>query len=199
MLKLADSFGNSRYFLLLSFLPLIFGESVYLMQWYMIAFIVARAQNGVIGFNNRIPWHLPEDLQIFKQITRNHTIIMGRKTWDSLPKKPLPQRDHIIISRQNDLTINHPNVRVMGFAQSVAWCNQQSPDTAIFVIGGAEIYQLFLPHCQIIYISQLAQEFHGDAHFGDEILRGFHLTEQTPYPSATIPFTLEKWQKMAKI
>src|ERR1700761_4624590 len=97
-----------------------------------ITLILARAENGVIGKDGGIPWHISDDLKRFKALTMDKTIVMGRKTWDSLPKKPLPGRRNIVVTRDEHWQAQ--GAESMGLNQALA-----IPD--VFVIGGAEIYR----------------------------------------------------------
>ncbi len=160
----------------------------------MISLILARAQNGVIGLDNRLPWHLPEDLRIFKTLTLNKTIIMGRKTWESLPKRPLPQRHNVIITRQGNLGNDYNNNENIQFC-TMDGASQMANGRDCFVIGGAEIYRQFVNICHTIYISQLQQSFDGTAFFDETLLAPFSKRAEKPFPNATIPFTLQFWQK----
>lgn len=103
--------------------------------------IVAVGKDGAIGYKGGLIWHLPGDLKRFKEITTGHTVIMGRKTWDSLPKKPLPNRRNIILSRQKDY--NPEGAEVVSSLEEAL--DIVKNDTA-FIIGGAEIYNLFIPY-----------------------------------------------------
>ncbi len=123
--------------------------------------IYARAANGVIGKDGVMPWHLPEDLAHFKRLTQGHPVIMGRKTWDSLPPRfrPLPGRSNIVITRHADwqasgalpATSLQDALRLCGNAQE-AW-----------VIGGAQTYLLALPLASRIEVTEIGQDFDGDA------------------------------------
>lgn len=125
--------------------------------------VVACTSQGGIGFQNKIPWHIKEDYQHFKAITTETTtsekwnvVIMGRKTWDSLPKKPLPQRINMVISRQRDLKIDA--IVCSSLAMALRQCHKfQDVIEKIFVIGGAEIYREALKHerCQAIYMTRI--------------------------------------------
>ena len=106
-----------------------------------ITLIAAVDKNNAIGKNNKMAWHIPEDFAFFKQYTLNKPIIMGRKTWDSLPKKPLPARRNIILSKQTDLYIE--NVEVLHNIDAIFTVLKNEPE--IVIIGGAEIYRQFLP------------------------------------------------------
>jgi dihydrofolate reductase len=123
--------------------------------------IYARATNGVIGQDNAMPWHLPEDLAHFKRVTMGCPVIMGRKTWDSLPERfrPLPGRDNIVITR--DRAWQAPGARVANsLDEAVALC-AEAPQT--WVMGGAQIYALALPLAQRVVVTEIDQDFDGDA------------------------------------
>lgn len=125
-----------------------------------ISIIVAMAQNRAIGKNNQLLWHLPADLKHFKQLTIGHTIIMGRKTFDSIAK-PLPNRRNIIITRQKSLEI--PGAEIANsLEQALELCKK---DEEIFIIGGAQIYEQALPLTSKIYLTTVKQDFEADAFF----------------------------------
>ena len=123
--------------------------------------ILARASNGVIGLNNQLPWHLPEDMAHFKQQTAGAPVIMGRKTWDSLPPRfrPLPGRQNIVVTRQEDWNETGA-LRVSSLQSALSICDK-SPET--WVIGGAQIYAEALPLAQRVVVTEIAQDFDGDA------------------------------------
>lgn len=124
-----------------------------------IVLVVAIADNGVIGKNGGIPWHIPEDLKRFKALTMGHTIVMGRKTWDSLPRKPLPGRVNVVVTRQADW-------KAAG-AVTAGSLGQATSGTsgAVMVIGGAEIYERALPLASRIELTEVHRAFDGDAMF----------------------------------
>ncbi|GAA6140599.1 dihydrofolate reductase [Hydrogenophaga sp. 5NK40-0174] len=124
--------------------------------------IYARAANGVIGKDNQLPWHLPEDLAHFKRTTLGSPVIMGRKTWDSLPPRfrPLPGRTNIVITRDNNWAAEGA-VRANDFSSALAATGEA--DTA-WVIGGAQIYALALPQADVVVVTEIARDFEGDAH-----------------------------------
>lgn len=125
-----------------------------------IALIVARARNGVIGRDNTLPWRLRADLQHFKQRTQGCPLIMGRKTWESLPGM-LPGRPHIVISRQADYSA--PGARVVGsLADALSACSNAE---RAFVIGGAQIYAEALDMADVLWISEIAADVEGDTCF----------------------------------
>lgn len=122
-----------------------------------ISFICAASQNGIIGRDNRLPWHLPADLAHFKRLTTGHPILMGRKTYESIGK-PLPNRTNIVITRQTDFQANGCLV-----AHSLqAAFDLCSTDDEIFIIGGAEIYRQTLPVANKIYLTRIRRDFEGD-------------------------------------
>lgn len=123
--------------------------------------IYARARNGVIGKDNQMPWHLPEDLAHFKRVTLGSPVIMGRKTWDSLPPRfrPLPGRRNIVLTRQADWSAEGAE-RVGTLQQALALCGDV--DTA-WVTGGAEVYRLALPLAQRVEVTEIDADYEGDA------------------------------------
>lgn len=127
-----------------------------------LSLIVAAAENNVIGKDNQLIWHLSDDLKRFKKLTSGHHIIMGRKTFESFPK-PLPNRTHIVITRQKDYKAPKGVIVVhtMKEAVSVATLNDAEP----FVIGGGEIYKQALPFATKIELTRVHHEFEGDTYF----------------------------------
>lgn len=127
-----------------------------------LSLIVAHSLNRVIGKGNKLPWHLPEDLKRFKAITTGRAIIMGRSTWESIGSKPLPKRDNIILTRNPDfqapggIVVHSPEE-----ALEKAYALDADP----IVIGGEEIYKLFLPLVTKMYITRVNQIVDGDAFF----------------------------------
>ena len=122
--------------------------------------IVAVSQNGVIGKNGDLPWRLAEDLKWFKKITMGHVVLMGRKTWDSLPF-PLPGRKNWVISRSLE---KKEGMQVFGSIEEAE--ENLDPEEQIFVIGGGEIYAQTLSKCREIYVTEVLQSIEdGDAFF----------------------------------
>lgn len=127
----------------------------------MISFIVAMDKNRVIGKNNQLPWHLPADLQFFKKTTMGHPIVMGRKTHESIGK-PLPGRENIIVTRNEDYyregcTVIHSPMELK--------LMEGQKQGEIFVIGGAELFQTLFPIADRMYITMIDHEFEGDTYF----------------------------------
>jgi dihydrofolate reductase len=126
----------------------------------IVSFVLARADNGVIGANNSIPWRIPEDMKRFKAITMGKPIVMGRKTWDSFPRKPLPGRTNIVITR--DATWKADGAAVAhSLEDALKRAESETPDE-IAVIGGAEIWTLALPLANRIHLTEVHMEAEGD-------------------------------------
>lgn len=127
-----------------------------------IALIYARAANGVIGRDGTMPWHLPEDLAHFRALTQGHPVVMGRKTWDSLPERfrPLPGRRNIVLTRQTQWQAPGAE-RADSLRQALTLC-EQAPE--VWVIGGAQIYSQAEPLAERIEVTEINQRFEGDAH-----------------------------------
>ncbi len=127
-----------------------------------LSIIVAVAENGVIGHNNQLIWHLPEDLKMFKRLTSGHPIIMGRKTFESIGK-PLPNRTSIIITKNPEFQIEGC-ITVHSLEEAIEAANEIEENEA-FIIGGAEIYRLALPFADTIYLTEVHHTFEGDTFF----------------------------------
>ena len=124
-----------------------------------VSIIVAIAKNRAIGKDNKLLWHLPNDLKHFKDVTTGHTVIMGRKTFDSVGK-PLPRRRNIVVTRQ-DISIEGCDV-VKSIEAALALC---AAEDEVFIVGGAEIYRQAIPLTNRIYLTLVDQEFDGDTFF----------------------------------
>ncbi|MEH6938568.1 dihydrofolate reductase [Bacillus sp. JJ664] len=125
----------------------------------MIAAIVAMSEGNVIGINNDLPWHLPQELKYFKQITTGHTIIMGRKTYESIGR-PLPNRKNVVVTRQSDYEAK--GVTVINNLQE--YLNEHKEEV-LFVIGGAELFNMAFPYFDTLYITEIHHQFEGDTFF----------------------------------
>lgn len=141
----------------------------------MLSSIFAMGKNRVIGRDNQLPWRLPEDLKYFRRITTGHAVIMGRKTHESIGK-PLPNRRNIVLTTQTNYQadgceIAHSIEEVLALVDS---------KEEAFIIGGAEIYKLLLPYTNKMYITQIHQEFKGDAFFPTFDESEWVLTETAP-------------------
>ena len=141
----------------------------------MLSIIVAKAKNNIIGKNNKLLWSLPEDLKRFKKLTTGHTIIMGRKTFDSLGRV-LPNRKHIVFTQNPDFKVEDENVEIV---HSMLEIKQYIDDeNENFVIGGAMIYNLLLPYTKKMYVTEINQDFEGDAFFPKINLEDWKIIER---------------------
>jgi dihydrofolate reductase len=130
----------------------------------LVSLVVAAAANGVIGRDNRMPWHLPEDLAHFKRLTLGHPVVMGRKTYESILAalgKPLPGRTNIVVTRQADFAA--PGCIVAASFEATLAAAREAEE--IFVIGGAEIYRLALERADRVHLTLIDAAFEGDATF----------------------------------
>ena len=126
----------------------------------MISLIVAASENGVIGRDGDLPWRLSDDLRRFKAVTMGKPIVMGRKTWESIGR-PLPGRQNIVVSRQPGLKIEGADV----VASPAAAVDVAAGAEEIMIIGGSEIYKLFLPLADRVYLTRVHADVDGDARF----------------------------------
>lgn len=144
--------------------------------------IVARAQNNVIGVDNSLPWHLPEDLKYFKQTTLGKPIIMGRKTYESIGR-PLPGRTNIVITRQN-LSLPEGVVVVSSVEQAIAVAKdiaQADVVDEVMIIGGSDIYRQSLPLADRVYLTKVHAEVEGDSYFHDFDESQWRLVQEQRY------------------
>ncbi len=152
--------------------------------------IVATDKKNGIGINNQLPWHLPEDLAHFKRTTSGHTIIMGRKTFESIGR-PLPNRKNIVVSRNTDW--RHDGVTCVG---SIKEAIDHSEGEEAFVIGGAQIYQQAIAQAQKLIVTEIQEQFDCDAFFPEidrnswqEDQRQNFVAESTNLPYAIVSYT----------
>jgi dihydrofolate reductase len=125
----------------------------------IVSLVLAMAENGVIGMNGALPWRIPEDMRHFKALTMGKPCIMGRKTWDSLPKKPLPGRANIVVTRDRNF---RGDGAVVAHSLDDALAHAKNAEE-IAIIGGAEIYAAVLPRANRIYLTEVHAAFDGDA------------------------------------
>ncbi len=141
----------------------------------MLSLIVAKAKNNVIGKDNQLIWHLPEDLKRFKKLTTGHTIIMGRKTFESLGRV-LPNRHHVILCNDANMEIDDENVEIL---EDISLLDKYIKDEEEhFVIGGATMYRLLMTYCTKMYITEINQEFDGDVSFPEINMSEWKVTER---------------------
>ena len=157
-----------------------------------LSIIVALAKNRAIGINNTLPWHLPEDLKRFKQLTMGHHIIMGRKTYESLGRL-LPGRQTVIVTRNLDYQV--AGALVVHSLQEAMQVSET--DSEAFVIGGAELYQQAIGLADKLYLTQIDQTFAGDAFFPEFDMREWRLLEQQIHTSeGGLPFQYLSYQRV---
>jgi dihydrofolate reductase len=122
--------------------------------------IVAMTRNRVIGKNNRIPWHLPGEQKWFKEITMGHSVLMGRKTFESIGR-PLPGRRNLVVTRSGAFE----GVEIIRDLEKFDSERYEENGKDLFIIGGAEIYRALLPKCDSIFVTVVKQQFEGDTYF----------------------------------
>ncbi|EOI00468.1 dihydrofolate reductase [Enterococcus moraviensis ATCC BAA-383] len=128
----------------------------------MLAAIWAQDEEGTIGKENRLPWHLPNDLKFFKQMTEDNTIVMGRKTFEGMGSRPLPNRQTIVLTRDREyqakgVIVLHTIEEVLDYAKSFSGIT--------FISGGSAVYEDFLPYCDVLYRTVIHHSFEGDTKF----------------------------------
>ncbi len=148
--------------------------------------IWAEAHNSVIGMNGKMPWHLPEDLAHFKRVTLGAPVIMGRKTWDSLPERfrPLPGRTNIVISRRDDFLVDQVGPDLHVITSLEAALDMASQHSEVWVIGGAQIYAQALPLAKKIIVTKIDAAFAGDA-FAPALDSHWVETKREPHTAAS--------------
>lgn len=160
----------------------------------MLSLIAAVAKNRVIGNNNQLLWHLPEDMRHFRETTRGKPVIMGRKTWESLPDsfRPLPGRLNIVVSR-------NPAYQAAGatLAGSLEEAIRQAGNAKeIFIIGGEELYRQALPLADRLYLTEIENTFAGDAFFPEVLEREWEEASRKPQQgSSVLSFSFVRYQR----
>ena len=179
--------------------------------------IFAMSQNRVIGKDGKIPWHIPEDFKFFKEITLGHRVIMGRKTLESIKKREaLPKRENFVLTKKSyteplpifdNQQFHRQGQKFNKFSiyQNISSLIQSLEDKekkerknkrkirTNFVIGGAEIFQIFLPMIQKVYLSVIQKKFEGDTYL-PVFEKDFELVENNPQ-KANIPFLIQTWKR----
>lgn len=161
--------------------------------------IVAIAKNRAMGINNNLPWHLPEDMKFFREKTKGHVMIMGRKTFDSLGS-PLPHRQHIIITRQPNFKYDHPKVKIVSsLEQAIETAQGLLPEwpEEVFIIGGSGVFKESFPVTNKIYLTMIAQDFPGDVFYPEIPETLFKMTEKADVKDSSVPFAFTTWERKA--
>ena len=148
----------------------------------MISIIAAIGKNYELGLNNKLLWHIPNDLKYFKELTTGKTVVMGRKTYESIGK-PLPNRENIVLTRQN---IEIDNVNVVNDYKKILDLED------VFIIGGEQIYKLFLPYADNIYLTEIAENKEADSYFPifDKSLYTKEIIETNSYNDINYSFVI---------
>jgi dihydrofolate reductase len=160
----------------------------------MISIIVAIAEDNGIGFKNNLLWHIPEDLKRFKKLTFGNTVIMGKKTWESLPKKPLSGRKNIIITDDPNDSFE-AGITAYSIGDALSKCGK---DEEIFIIGGGSIYRQFLPLADRLYITHIHRKAQADIYFPSiepEIWEPVEKEEHIQEANNNIPYTYIIYQR----
>jgi dihydrofolate reductase len=159
----------------------------------MLSIIAAVAKNQVIGKNNQLVWHLPADMRFFKNTTMGHTLIMGRKTFESFGK-PLPGRKSIVITRQKNC--HYEGVRVVHSLDDAIKAAPQCEE--VFIVGGAEIYRMAMPLCKKMYLTAVHHEFEGDTFFPAVDFSQWQLLSDEKHPADekhAYPFSIRVYER----
>ncbi len=151
-----------------------------------LAIVAARARNGVIGRAGALPWRLKGDMALFKATTSGKPVIMGRKTWDSLPKKPLPGRANLVLSRDGTF---EPKGAVVceRFEDALAMAREQAEEDGaeeVCVIGGTALFALALPKARRLYLTEVEAEVEGDATFPTLDMAAWREVRREPHPAS---------------
>lgn len=155
----------------------------------MLSISVAVCNNNIIGGDNKLLWHIPDDLKRFKENTMGKTMIMGRKTFESLPGI-LPGRTHVVLTRDKSFKVDSENVIIIHSLEEIL-STYSNTEEEVFIIGGGQLYKSTIDHCQKIYLTIVNKDFEGDTYFPDinydewDIL---YSSEEKINPKDDIPF-----------
>lgn len=165
----------------------------------LLSIIVAVAENGVIGKDNKLIWSLPADMKFFKEKTSGHVIITGRKNYESIPEKfrPLPNRTNIVITRQKNY--HAPGaIIVPSIEAALEYAKQHSDKEEVFIIGGADVFRQIMPLVNRVYLTWVHERFDGDVSFDALPESEWKLTKSEKHPADEkhkYPFTFETWDR----
>jgi dihydrofolate reductase len=156
-----------------------------------LAAIVAMASNRCIGKDNTLPWRLPADLKRFKQLTMGHTLVMGRKTYESIGR-PLPGRTMVVLTRQRDYAPEGVQV-----AHSLEQALELARGDEVFIAGGADLYQQTLERIRRLYLTRIERDYEGDTFFPEVDLSGWKLLAEEHHPATATepPFTFLTYER----
>jgi dihydrofolate reductase len=160
----------------------------------MISIIVAVSEDWGIGKDNELLWHIPEDLKRFKRLTTGNAIIMGKKTWESLPRRPLPDRRNIVLTDIPDEKIEG-SVTAYSIEDALNKCDK---DKEIFIIGGGSIYRQFIALADRLYITHVHKKAPADVYFPEIDLKIWKVIEMEEFPGSSmdsIPYTYTVYKR----
>ncbi|QSQ23586.1 dihydrofolate reductase [Pyxidicoccus parkwayensis] len=154
--------------------------------------IVAMASNRVIGAGNQLPWKLSADLARFKKLTMGHTLVMGRKTYESIGR-PLPGRTFVVVTRQQDYA--PAGVMVAHSVDEALLLARARGDDEVFIAGGADLYAQTMDRWNRLYLTRIAREFPGDTYFPEVDLSGWRLLEDEQHLEAELPHAFLTYER----
>lgn len=166
---------------------------------YNLSIIVAIAQNQAIGRDNDLLWHISDDLKRFKSLTSGHTVVMGRRTFDSLPKKPLPKRRNVVLTHDEsfDFQVLPASTGTLEVAHSVVEALRMvEGEEETFVMGGAAIYREFMPLANRLYVTWVYKDFDADAYFpiiDKSVFRMMDITERITDPESGLEYAYAEY------
>ena len=164
----------------------------------MISIIVAVSEDWGIGKDNELLWHISEDLKRFKSLTFGNTIIMGKRTWESLPRRPLPGRKNIVLTDKEDEIIEN-SVTAYSIEDALGKCEKNEE---IFIIGGGSIYKQFMPLADRLYITHVHKKAPADIYFPEIDLKIWEITEKEEFKTEgenSIPYTYTIYERKNRI
>lgn len=164
----------------------------------IISLIVAASTNNVIGKDNRLLWHLPNDMKFFKNTTWGMPVIMGRKTYEALAGEPLPGRFNFVITRNGDWSAGRESVRVVSDLASAVRLAKETDCKEIFIIGGGEIYKESMPIADRIYMTRVHTVLEGDTYFPEIDEGQWELVNNRDFPvddKHAFAYSFQLWQK----
>jgi dihydrofolate reductase len=167
----------------------------------IISFVVAASANNVIGKDNSLLWHLPNDMKFFKNTTWAMPVVMGRKTFESLKHKPLNGRFNIVITSQKDLQPVDGKITIADSPEHSIELAQHTDCKEVFVIGGGEIYKAFMPMAHKIYLTRVHANFEGDTFFPDMPAHEWDLAYSHDLPADekhAYPYSFQLWQRRVR-
>lgn len=164
----------------------------------IISLVVAAAQNNVIGKNNQLLWHLPNDMRFFKNTTWAMPVIMGRKTFESIGKKPLKGRFNIVVTRSNNVKPESGEIFLVSSLDEAVKKAEETDCKEVFVIGGGEIYKEILPKADKVYLTRVHSKFDGDTFF-PELDKNWKLNWREDHPTDekhSFSYSFELWERV---